>query len=107
MEQTLGTCAFTLDRVPCIRPGQRLADELAEHGWAQTDMALVLGRPVRLVNEVIHGKRGISVLTAVGLNDALGIDSTWWLQMQSHWQLEHGWRPGRRAAAEPGAPRGG
>ena len=102
MTQTLAACAFTLDHVPCIHPGQRLARELAEHGWAQTDLAWILGRPVRLVNEVIHGKRGISILTAQNLEDALNIDKRWWLDMQTHHRLDHGWRPGRRAA-EPGA----
>jgi plasmid maintenance system antidote protein VapI len=32
----------------------------------------ILGRPTRLVNEIIMGKRGITLETATGLENALG-----------------------------------
>ncbi len=77
------------DRRPAevFPPGEFLREELDARGWTQTDLAEILGRPVRLVNEIISGKRGISPETAKGLGDALGTGPQFWLNLESAYQL--------------------
>ena len=58
-------------RVPAevFLPGEFIRDELEARGWTQTDLAEVLGRPFRLVNEILQGKRAITPETARGLGE--------------------------------------
>src|SRR5262249_32883484 len=68
-------------------PGEILREELEARGWTQTDLAEVLGRPARLVNEIIAGKRAITPETAKGLEEALGVEARFWMNLESAWQL--------------------
>jgi len=68
-------------------PGKLLAEELAERGWNQTDFAEIIGRPVRLVNEIIAAKRGITATTALELSAALGTSAELWMGLESSYQL--------------------
>jgi HTH-type transcriptional regulator/antitoxin HigA len=68
-------------------PGEILRDELEARGWTQTDLGEILGRPARVVNEIISGKRGITPETAQGLADALGTSAQFWMNLESRWQL--------------------
>ena len=77
------------DRRPAevFPPGEFLREELEERGWTQTDFAEILGRPLRLVNEIISGKRGITPETAKGIADGLGSSPQYWLNLESAYQL--------------------
>jgi len=68
-------------------PGLFIKRGLDARGWTQTDLAEVLGRPVRLVNEAIQGKRGITPETAKGLAIAFGTSAQYWLNLESSYQL--------------------
>jgi HTH-type transcriptional regulator / antitoxin HigA len=68
-------------------PGEILKEELEARGWSQADLAEILGRPPRLVSEIISGKRAISTETAQGLGDAFGVDPHFWLNLESAYQL--------------------
>src|SRR5262245_16756482 len=68
-------------------PGEILKDELEARGWTQTDLGEILGRPARVVNEIITGKRGITPETAKGLAEALGTTAQFWMNLESAWQL--------------------
>jgi HTH-type transcriptional regulator/antitoxin HigA len=70
-------------------PGEFLRDELEAREWTQEDLADVLGVSVRLVNEVIKGKRSVTVETAQRLGDAFGTGAQFWLNLESSYQL---WR---------------
>ena len=59
-------------------PGEFLRDELEERGWTQTEFAEIIGRPHRVVNEIIAGKRGISPETAHEFAAALGPSAQLW-----------------------------
>lgn len=76
-------------RVPAevFHPGEFLKDELEARGWTQTDLAEVLGRPTRLVNELVLGKRSVSPETAHGLANALGTTPELWMNLESAYQL--------------------
>ncbi|MBI2908682.1 MAG: HigA family addiction module antidote protein [Chloroflexi bacterium] len=68
-------------------PGEFVKDEMEARGWTQTDLAEILGRPVRVVNEIISGKRGISPETAQGLGAAFGTSAQLWLNLEASYQL--------------------
>jgi HTH-type transcriptional regulator/antitoxin HigA len=70
-------------------PGEYLREELEARGWTQTDLAEILGRPPRVVNEIIAGKRGITPETARGLGDAFGTGPEYWMNLESAYEL---WR---------------
>ena len=76
-------------RIPAesFLPGEYIAEELEARGWTQTDLAEILGRPLRLVNELIKGKRSITPETARGLAQAFGTSAELWMNLESAYQL--------------------
>jgi addiction module HigA family antidote len=86
-------------------PGEVLACFLDEAEMSQNGLARVLGVPPRRVNEILHGKRGISADTAIALAEAFGFEEGFWMRLQDAWDLERARerrakRP-RRTAAGP------
>lgn len=68
-------------------PGEFLRDVLEERGWNQTEFAEIIGRPTRVVNEVIAGKRAVTPETAREFAAALGTSPEYWLNLESAFQL--------------------
>lgn len=68
-------------------PGDFIREELEARGWSQDDLANVLGCSLRLVNEVIAGKRGLTPETAAGLGEAFGTGAQVWLNLESAYRL--------------------
>src|SRR4051794_21983099 len=68
-------------------PGDYLRDELEARGWTQVEFAEIIGRPVRLVNEIIAGKRGITPATAKELAAALATSAQMWMNLDAAYQL--------------------
>lgn len=68
-------------------PGEFLRDELEARGWTQTELAEIIGRPVRLINELIAGKKAITPETAIQLGDSLGTGPELWMNLESQYQL--------------------
>lgn len=68
-------------------PGEFLRDELEARGWSQTELADIIGRPARLINEIIAGKRAITPETAIQLGDSLGTGPDLWMNLESQYQL--------------------
>ncbi len=68
-------------------PGDFLKEELNARNWNQTEMAEIIGRPPRVVNEIILGKRAITPETAVQLGEALGTGPEIWMNLESQYQL--------------------
>lgn len=77
------------DRIPAevFPPGEFLRDELGERNWTQTEFAEIIGRPTRLINEIIAGKRAITPETAHGLSAALGTSAQFWMNLETSYQL--------------------
>ena len=68
-------------------PGEFLKEELEARNWNQTELAEIIGRPVKLVNEIILGKRAITPETAVQLGEALGTGPEVWMNLESQYAL--------------------
>jgi HTH-type transcriptional regulator / antitoxin HigA len=90
------------DRSPAevFPPGEYLRDELEARGWTQAEFAEIIGRPPRLVNEIIAGKRGITPPTAKEIGAALDTSALFWLNLEASYQLGRGDPPPPRIARE-------
>ena len=72
-----------------IHPGEVLAEEfLAPLGLSQYRLAQDLSVPPRRINEIVHGKRGISADTALRLARYFGSSPQFWLNLQARYDLE-------------------
>jgi antitoxin HigA-1 len=65
-----------------MHPGEILADALEELGMTQTQFAEVLGVSRRTINEIIQGRRAITVDTAIRIGRALNGEPQLWLNLQ-------------------------
>ena len=71
-----------------IHPGEVLmADFIEEFGITQNKLAVAIGVPPRLINEIVRGKRGITADTAVRLSRYFGNSAEFWMNLQSHYDL--------------------
>jgi HTH-type transcriptional regulator / antitoxin HigA len=68
-------------------PGEFLREELEARNWNQTEFSEIIGRPVKMVNELLLGKRAITPETAIQLGDALGTGPELWMNLESQYQL--------------------
>lgn len=68
-------------------PGEFLREELEARGWSQVELAEIIGRPTRLVNEIIAGKKGITPETAIQFGEAFGTGAELWMNLESQYQL--------------------
>ena len=77
------------ERIPAevFPPGEFLADELEARGWTQAEFADIIRRPVKLVNEIIAGKKSITPETAREFAAALGTSPQYWLNLETAYQL--------------------
>ena len=72
-----------------IHPGEVLLEEfLKPLGVTQHRLAVSIGVPPRRINEIVHGKRGISADTALRLARFFGTSDRLWLNLQSRFDLE-------------------
>jgi HTH-type transcriptional regulator/antitoxin HigA len=76
-------------RIPAevFSPGEFLREELEAREWSQQELADILGRPPRLISELIAGKRAITPETARGLAEAFGTSAEYWMNLESQYQL--------------------
>lgn len=73
--------------VEAFPPGEFIKDELEARGWEQRDLAEIMGRPERLVSELIGGKRALTPETAQQLGQAFGTGAQLWLNLESAYRL--------------------
>jgi HTH-type transcriptional regulator/antitoxin HigA len=70
-----------------IHPGEILQEELAARGWTQKQLAATMGRPLQLVNNIIHGRAGISAETALDLAEVFETSAQFWMNLDSQYRL--------------------
>jgi addiction module HigA family antidote len=87
---------------PPIHPGEILALEWLEPlGISATELANDLGVPRQRLNEVVRGRRAISADTALRLARWSGMRASFWLGLQSRYDLELAeWKEGSRIERE-------
>jgi addiction module HigA family antidote len=56
---------------------------------SQTELAAKIGVSYPRINELIHGKRGITADTALRLEQLFGMEAQFWLNLQLAWDLYH------------------
>lgn len=70
-------------------PGEILKTEFLDPlGISQYRIAKAIDVPPRRINEIVHGKRGISADTALRLSRALGLSDMFFISMQGHYDAE-------------------
>ena len=91
-----------------IHPGEILLEEfLGPMGISQYRLAKDTSVPPRRINEIVHGKRGISADTSLRLARYFGTSDRFWLNLQTSYDLEiERYRLAKRLEAEV-VPRAG
>jgi len=78
-----------MKKVNPVHPGEILLEEfLNPMGITQYRLAKDISVPARRINEIVHGKRAISADTALRLGRFFGTSAQFWLNLQSHFDLE-------------------
>jgi antitoxin HigA-1 len=88
-----------IDRLPPVHPSEILREDfMVPLGLSQNALAKALCVPPRRVNEIVHGKRGITLDTAMRLSRYFGTSVGIWLGLQLDYELdvaEDSWLPER------------
>ena len=79
----------TTNKIPPIHPGEVLMEDFIK-GFeiTQNKLAVAIGVPPRRINEIVHGKRGISADTALRLARYFGVSAQFWLNLQTRYELD-------------------
>jgi len=77
-----------MTKVLPIHPGEHLAEFLEEYEITQYRLAKEIHVPARRINEIVKGKRGISVDTAIRLSRYFGSSPQLWINLQSNYDIE-------------------
>ena len=73
---------------PPTHPGEMLLEEfLTPMAISQRELAEGIHVPYQRVNEIIHGRRGITPSTALRLARFFGMSADFWMNVQLRWDL--------------------
>ena len=75
-------------KIKPIHPGEHLAEFLDEFDISQYRLAKDVRVPPRRINEIVHGKRGITADTALRLGRYFGTSAQFWMNLQGNYDLE-------------------
>lgn len=76
------------DLIDPIHPGEILMEDFIDgFGITQNKLAVSIGVPPRRINEIVHGKRGITADTAIRLARYFGTSEDLWMNLQSNYEL--------------------
>lgn len=77
------------DKLDPIHPGEILDEEfLKPLAISQYRLSKDIGVPPVRINEIVHGKRGITADTALRLAKFFGTTAEFWMNLQIHFDLE-------------------
>lgn len=72
-----------------VHPGEILQTEfLQEFEISQNKLGRDIGVSPRAINEIVHGKRGITAKTALRLGKYFGNSAEFWINLQTAYDLE-------------------
>lgn len=69
-------------------PGDTLLETIDFKGINQVELAKLMNRPLKTINEIIKGKAEITPQTAIQLERVLGIDADFWISRERNYRLE-------------------
>lgn len=77
-----------MDLIEPIHPGEILMEDFIQ-GFeiTQNKLAVSIGVSPRRINEIVHGKRGITADTAIRLARYFGTSDEFWMNLQSNYEL--------------------
>ena len=83
-----------MTRIPSHRPPSHpgevlLLDFLQPMGLTQRQLADGIHVPYQQVNELVHGRRGVTPSTALRLAQFFGTSAGSWMNLQLRWDLYH------------------
>lgn len=85
------------DLIEPLHPGETFMEDFIEgFGITQKKLAVSIGVPPRRINEIVHGKRGITADTSIRLARYFATSEEFWMNLQSNYEL----RLKRRALGE-------
>lgn len=76
------------DLEPSPKPGEKLLEVLRERNMSQTQLARRLGRPKKLISDVIKGKATITPDTALQFEQVLEVPAATWLELEARYQAQ-------------------
>jgi addiction module HigA family antidote len=80
---------MTTQKLPPVHPGEILLEEyLKPLGISQNKLGRDLNVPAQRINEIVRGQRAITVDTALRLARYFHTSPQFWLNLQSHYDLE-------------------
>ncbi len=80
---------MTAKVLPPVHPGEILLEEFMKPlGISQNQLARDLKVPPRRINEIVHGKRSITIDTALRLARHFRTSVEFWINLQTHYELE-------------------
>lgn len=75
--------------IPPVHPGEILkADFMEPLGLSVNALSRAIGVPRTRLNDVVLGRRGITADTALRLARYFGVGAQFWMNLQSHYELE-------------------
>ena len=84
-----GLRSLTTTKIAPIHPGEVLMEDFIEgFGITQHKLAVAIGVPPRRINEIVHGKRGITADTAMRLSRYFGTTPGFWMNLQMRYELD-------------------
>ena len=84
-----GLRSLTTTKIAPIHPGEVLMEDFIEgFGITQHKLAVAIGVPPRRINEIVHGKRGITADTAIRLSRYFGTTPGFWMNLQMRYELD-------------------
>lgn len=83
MVKNLKTIGLSRDLI--IHPGETLEEIIRDKGMSQKELAICTGVTEKHINTVINAGKSISVAFAKKLEYALGIDASFWINLQSNY----------------------
>ncbi|MCM3899796.1 HigA family addiction module antitoxin [Schaalia meyeri] len=80
---------MTTTKLAPIHPGEVLVEDFIKgYGTTQHKLAVAIGVPPRRINEIVHGKRGITADTAMRLSRYFGTTAGFWMNLQMRYELD-------------------
>lgn len=80
--------AVGLSRDYIIHPGETLAEVIEDREMTQRELAVRTGMTEKHISTVIHGQKNISAAFAKKLEYALGIEASFWMNLQTNYDRE-------------------